>query len=101
MNVNIVRDFGSQELKLKHWGNILRHNRSVNFRCGRVRALSEKISANTEVGSCASDFASLIVRNSSVDNITDLVEVITLISFVGSFQNIVPIFVDKFERMEI
>jgi len=101
LNVRIVREFGRQELKLKHWGNILRHNRSVNFRYGRVRALSEKIRANTEVGSCAIGVASLIVRNSSVDNITDLVEVITLISFVGSFQNIVPIFVDKFERMEI
>jgi len=85
---------GRQELKLKHWGNISRHNRSINCRYFGVRALSEKISANTEVGSCASDVASLIVRNSSVDNITDIVEVITLIRFIGGFQNIVPIFVN-------
>ena len=59
------------------------------------------ISANTEVGSFTVGVSSLIVRNSGVDNITDIVEVVALIRLAVGFQGIVPIFVEKFERMEI
>lgn len=95
------------ELKLKHWSDILRHKRSVNFIYGINIALSEKIIAYTEEPSVTTDVISLIVRNSCVDDISGFVEVVTLIRFVSVFEIIVPFCLDIiyaneiFERMEI